>query len=35
VPGVVRIYNELRVNPPKPVYKPIPRGQIIGGPGSR
>jgi hypothetical protein len=33
--GVVRIHNELKVKPPKPVYKPVPRGQIIGGPGSR
>ncbi len=35
VPGVVRVHNELKVKPPKPVYKPVPRGQIIGGPGSR
>jgi hypothetical protein len=35
VRGVGRIHNELKVKPPKPVYKPIPRGQIIGGPGSR
>lgn len=35
VPGVARVYNELKVNPPPPVYKQIPRDKIIGGPGSR